>query len=276
MTSARLSPVRRTLAGLLFGLAYACISLTIAGFLLQRTAFDPGHSSSLAHAVLADPQIRKEIVDTIADATASQLGVDKGTLRQTITVVADHPEGAALFEQIIHDAHAHLIGEQTAPVTITGAELVPIVRNQAAADLPAVTLPVPRVGALSFIRTVLAWLLPITGIATLVFVGLGFAAHPERTALLKSLALGLFLIAICVALLGFVVPRFVVPALSDSPWARVPARVADDSLPLLVGTVLVLVGAGLALLASTGMMRKRQRWSTPVSTYRYNEERRWS
>jgi hypothetical protein len=32
----------------------------------------------------------------------------------------------------------------------------------------------------------------------------------------------------------------------------------------------------LALLVGTGMMRRRKRWSTPVSTYRYQEERRWS
>jgi len=257
--------VRRTLAGLLFGLAYACISLTIAGFLLQRTAFDPGHSSGAAHVVLADPAIRQALVNAIADSTATQLGVDKATMRQTVATVAAHPAGAKLFEQVIHDAHAHLIGAQDGPVQITGAELV-----------PTITVPVPRVAVLDIMRTTLKWLLPITAIATLVFVGLGFAAHPERTALLKSLALGLFLIAIFVALLGYVVPRFLIPALSDSPWAGVPARLADDSLPLLVGTELLLVGVGLALLASTGMMRKRQRWSTPVSTYRYNEERSWS
>ncbi len=268
--------MRRTLAGLLFGLAYACISLTIAGFLLQRTAFDPGQSSGAAHAVLADPAIRQALVDAIADSTAAQLGVDKATMRQTVATVAAHPAGAKLFEQVIHDAHAHLIGQQSGPVLITGAELVPIVRNEAAAKLPTVTVPVPRVAVLSFMRTTLKWLLPIMAIATLVFVGLGFAAHPERTALLKSLALGLFLIAILVALLGYVVPRFLIPALSNSPWAGVPARLADNSLPLLVGTELLLVGVGLALLASTGMMRKRQRWSTPVSTYRYNEERHWS
>ncbi|MEQ1704039.1 MAG: hypothetical protein ABMA25_28360, partial [Ilumatobacteraceae bacterium] len=60
------------------------------------------------------------------------------------------------------------------------------------------------------------------------------------------------------------------------PWAGLPAALADDSLGLLVGLELLLVGGALALLAGTGAMRRRQRWSTPVSTYRYQEERSWS
>jgi formate hydrogenlyase subunit 3/multisubunit Na+/H+ antiporter MnhD subunit len=132
------------------------------------------------------------------------------------------------------------------------------------------------VTALDVTRNALKWILPITAIATLALVVLGLAAHPERGALFKSLGLGLLLLAVMVALLGYVVPKWVIPALSDSPWAGVPAALADDSLAMLVGLELLLVGAALALLAGTGAMRRRQRWSTPVSTYRYQDERRWS
>jgi hypothetical protein len=37
----------------------------------------------------------------------------------------------------------------------------------------------------------------------------------------------------------------------------------------------LLVGA-VALIMSTSSMQRRRRWSTPVSTYRYTEERQWS
>ncbi|MDO8364084.1 MAG: hypothetical protein Q7V88_14400 [Actinomycetota bacterium] len=275
--------VRRTLAGLLFGLAYACASLTIAGFLLQRTAFDPDNSADAADVVLGDSQVKAELVNFIADNTATELcpqvapaPCDAATLRVLVATVASNPEGQQLMAKIVHDAHAHLIGEQDAPVQITGQQLVPIVRTQAAASLRPITLPVPKVTALDIANHTLDWLLPIAGIATLVFVGLGFTAHPERSALFKSLALGLLLLAVLAALLGYVVPKFVVPALSDSVWARVPARLADDSLPLLIGMELLLIGGALALLAGTGMMTRRRRWSTPVNTHRYNEERRWS
>ena len=93
---------------------------------------------------------------------------------------------------------------------------------------------------------------------------------------MRSLALGLLLLALLALILGYLVPKFLVPALNDSVWAHMPARLADDSLPLLIGLELMLIGSALALLAGTGMMQRRRRWSTPVSTYRYSEERSWS
>lgn len=277
-------PVRRTLAGLLFGLAYACASLAIAGFLLQRSAFDPGNSADATDVILGDPELKTALVDFISDSVITQLNgpeqlngsVDPATIRANVTAVAGLPEGQKLLAGIIHDAHAHMIGDQKEPVTITGAQLVPIVRDERAATLPTLTLPVPEVTSLVIANHTLDWLLPIALIGTLAFAFLGFTAHPERSALLHSLALGLLLLALLALILGYLVPKFLVPALNDSVWTHIPARLADDSLPLLIGLELMLVGSALALLAGTGMMRRRRRWSTPVNTYRYSEERRWS
>jgi|JI10StandDraft_1071094.scaffolds.fasta_scaffold106260_1 hypothetical protein len=268
--------VRRTLAGLLFGLAYACASLSIAGFLLQRTAFDPDRSAGAADVVLGDEALKQELVVFIADNVAESLGLDGGQMRERVNQIAGTADGAKLMAEIIHDAHAHLIGEQEEPVTITGQQLYEVTRLEAAIVVPPIELPVPKVTALEIANTTLDWLLPIAALATLVFAGLGFTAHPDRTALFESLAWGLLLLAVLAALLGYVIPKFLVPALSDSVWANVPARLADDSLPLLIGLEFVLVGGALGIFAGGGMMRRRRRWSTPVSTYRYNEERRWS
>ncbi|HQZ34435.1 MAG TPA: hypothetical protein PK020_08405 [Ilumatobacteraceae bacterium] len=270
--------MRRTLAGLLFGLAYACASLSIAGFLLQRSAFDPGNSADAADVILGDSELRTELIDFISDSVVTQLNglVDPATIRANVTAVAGLPEGQKLLAGIIHDAHAHMIGDQKGPVKITGAQLVGIVRDERAAALPTLILPVPEVTALVIANHTLDWLLPIALIGTLAFAFLGFTAHPERSALLHSLALGLLLLALLALILGYLVPKFLVPALSDSVWTHIPARLADDSLPLLIGLELMLVGSALALLAGTGMMRRRRRWSTPVNTYRYSEERRWS
>ena len=46
--------IAATCLWLLFGLAYACASLAIAGFLLQRTAFDPDRSAGAADVVLGE------------------------------------------------------------------------------------------------------------------------------------------------------------------------------------------------------------------------------
>ena len=72
------------------------------------------------------------------------------------------------------------------------------------------------------------------------------------------------------------IPKLVPTLLTESVWARIPPRLADQALPLTLGSVLVLTGGGLALFVASSRMGRGRRWSTPVSTYRYREERNWS
>jgi hypothetical protein len=267
--------VRRTLAGVIFGVAYICASLAVSGWLLRRVAFDPQHTSDQAAVVLQDGRIKTQITNTIADAVAVKYGLDQATVRQTVTNTANTPQGAALLGQILHDAHAHLIGAQKEPVQITGAQMVLIVRDQVVADMPPVTLPVERVGALDRVRRILGLLIPLTMFAALAGFVIGFVLHPSRAALMRSLAYGMLLLALLIAVLGYMVPRFALPAFSDSIWADVSARLANDSLPLLIGLTIILGGGGVMLLVGTGLFRRRRRWNAPVSTYRYREERQW-
>jgi hypothetical protein len=281
--------VRRTLAGLLFGVAYVCASLAIGGWLLQRTAFSPSRTSGVAKSVLEDPKIRTEIVDLIAGAAATKLQEQipagqaaptsaeiKATVTGYLTSPATSAAMASEMAKILHDAHAHLIGEQEAPVQITDTQVRDIVRTDAVIGMAPITLPVPKVAALSVARQVLTWLVPIAAIAALVLGLLGLTTHPDRPALLRSLGFGMLLLAVLITLLGYVVPRFAIEAINKSPWARVPGKIADDALPLILALDFVLIGGGVALLVGSGLVRRRRRWSSPVSTYRYREERNWS
>ncbi|MEO5725080.1 MAG: hypothetical protein ABIQ39_11645 [Ilumatobacteraceae bacterium] len=271
--------MRRTLAGLLFGLAYLCASLAIGGWLLQRSAFSPDRSRDAADAVLADGPIRAQVVNLIADATAPQLGAPPAAVSAQINGLLTSPATAQAMSlemaSIIHDAHAHLIGQQKAPVQITADQMRNIVRSDAVSSLPPITLPVPEIGALSFIRQLLTWLVPAAAIAAVLLGIVALTTHPERSVLVRSLGFGLLLLAVLIALIGYVVPKFVVSTFSSNAWARIPALLANDTLPLVIALDVVLVGVGLALLIGSGLLRRRQRWSAPVSTYRYNEERRW-
>ena len=260
----------------MFALAYACASLAIAGFLLQRTAFDPDHSADAAEVVLSDSKLRTELANVIADAVAASLSLNQEEMRLRVQVIASTDVGSQLFSEIIHDIHAHLIGEQTTPVQITGSQLVDATQFAAAIDVPPITIPVPKVTPLEIANKVLGWMVPITGIATVIFVLFGVTAHPDRSSLVKSLGVGLLLLAVLTALFGYVVPKFVIPVLSDSVWARIPAVLADDTLPILIGIELVLVGAAVALLAGTGVIHRRRSWSAPVQVHRYSEDRHWS
>ncbi len=268
--------MRRTLAGLIFGLAYVCASLAISGWLLQRSAFDPNRTGNLASVVLQDSRIKAQISNTIADAVSEQRGLDKIAVRQTIAAVADTPQGAKLFSKVLHDAHARMIGQLRGPVRITGDQMVQVVRNQVVGDMPSITLPVPRVSSLDLMRRVLRWLIPFGALLAVGFFVIGFMLHPNRSALAHSLGYGMVLLALLIAVLGYVVPRYVLPSLSDSIWADVPAHLANDSLPLLVGMAIVLGVGGFMLLVGTGLLKRRRRWNAPVSTYRYREERPWS
>jgi hypothetical protein len=272
--------VRRSLAGLLFGIAFACACLAITGFMLQRTAFDPDATAGASDVILGDTAIHDEMVKIIGDATAAQMypgdPVAAAQVRQTVAFVAGTQPGAELMADVLHDAHEHLIGRSDEPVQITPEQLVEVVRDERASVLPAVTIPVPRVGALAATDDALHWLVPISAIFGVVFLVLCVLAHPEKAALFRTLGIGLVVLAAMLVIFAYVVPRFVPPLLDDSAWARIPPRLADDALPLTLGAALLLVGAGLGLFVSSTRMGRTRRWSTPVSTYRYREERRWS
>ena len=267
--------MRRTLAGLIFGIAYVCASIAISGWLLQRSAFDPDRTGDLAEVVLQDNRIKTQITNTIADAVSSQRGLEKATVRQIVASTASTPQGAEFLGKVLHDAHARLIGQLKGPVRISGAQMVLLVRNEIVADMPSITLPVPRVSALDRTRRILRWTIPFGALIAIGFFVIGFMLHPNRSALVHSLGYGMVLLSLLIAILGYIVPRFALPAFSDNMWADVSARLANDSLPLLVGLAIVLGVGGLMLLLGTGLLRRRRRWNAPVSTYRYREERRW-
>ena len=272
--------VRRSFAGLLFGIAFACASLAISGFLLQRTAFSPDNTAGAAETILDDGPIREALVERVATATASQMYPDdpaaQANVGAVVAQVANTSPGAELMADILRDAHAHLIGQTDEPVQISPQQLVDITRDQRASVLPAVLLPVPRVGALATADTALGWMVPISGIVAIVFFALCFLAHPEKPALIRTLGIGLVVLAALTLTFAWIIPRFIPPLLSDSVWARIPSRMADGSLPLTLAASLLLTGGGLAMFIGSARMGRSRRWSQPVSNYRYREERRWS
>ncbi|MFM8266613.1 MAG: hypothetical protein ACKOA2_01130 [Ilumatobacteraceae bacterium] len=273
--------MRRTLASLLFGLAFATAGATLAGFLVQRVALSPARAGDAADAILGDEAIRAELVRVVADEVTAAIAVSDpqlaATLRTNIETVVSLPAGQALLAGVITDAHARLIGARDEPVVISGEQLVQITRDERAAVIPPIVLEVPTITALDVVRSTLRWLVPIGALATVVLALIGLAAHPDSTEVLRSLAAGLVGLAVLAAVLGYLVPKFVVPVLDDSPWAEAPARLADDSLPLLIGLELVLIGGALAAAAASGMSRRSRRWSAPVASHRYGsgDDRRW-
>lgn len=275
--------MRRSLAGLLFGFASIVGSLALSGFWLQFTAFSPDRTRGAAKAVLEDSEIKNEIADLIARNTVAQLnaatgteGIDPEPVRLLVFNNLKTAEGAKLLADVVADAHARLIGTRDEPVVIERKQMVPLVGNEVAATGEPITLPVEKVAALSVMRQVLKWLVPVAGGLAVVLMLLGFAAHPEKAELLRSLGVLLLGMALLLVVIGYVVPTLILPLLTKNVWVGVVPRLAAEALPLLLGLTLLLVGAGVGCLAGASASRRRDRWSQPIRRTSYREERRWS
>jgi hypothetical protein len=270
--------VRRGLAGLLFFAAAILLALAAGGWWLQRVAFSPSSSRQVAREVFSDPELRGELATVVAGAAADTVGVPENQLTIQVNSVAANPQAAEFLADIVADAHARMVGAG-GPVQITGQQMVEIVRDQRAASLPAVTLPVETVSVLDTIRTTLRWLVPIAAIAGLVAVVLGILAHPARADAFFGIGVFCILAAVLAMVFGYVVPTFLVPALSDSPWIEVIPAAADDQLRTVAGLSCVLAIVGVVLIiTSAGFRRRKTSWSSPVRVNRYGsgEQRRWS
>ena len=143
-------------------------------------------------------------------------------------------------------------------------------RNEVVADMPSITLPVPRVTWLDRIRRVLRWTIPFGVLFAVGFFVIGFMLHPNRAALMHSLGFGMVLLAVADRRAGLHRAAVRAPGPQrQHVGRRIRLDLANDSLPLLVGLAIVLGGGGMMLLVGSGLLRRRRRWNAPVSTYRY-------
>jgi hypothetical protein len=254
------------------------LAIAAGGWWLQRVAFDTTRSADVADVVLENDEIRGEVASLVAAETATVLGVPAAEVRVLVEgyVQSNDPDVRAVLATVVSESHARLIGVREDPVQLTGAQLVQLVRNERAADLGPVTLPVEEVVALGTARVVLGWMVPIAAIAGGVALLLGVVAHPQKAD--AVFGLGVFcLVAAVIALgLGYALPVFLVPAISDETWAAVIPAVADHALPLVAGVAVLLVAVGIALLVAGATARRRKMWSTPVSVGRYSDQHHWS
>ena len=272
--------MRRPIAGLLFAIAFGCACVALGGWLLQRTVLSPQGVADSAAEIMQDAALRNEFSQLIVAGTAEGMypGDTNAPIRVLATVdqVFSIPAGAHLAADVFADAQAHLVGRSEAPVVVSPTQLVQIVRDERAAAVQAMVLDVPRVATWSAIDSVLDLLVPIAAIAALVFFVLCLLTRPDGDVLARSGGIGLMVMAGVVFVFGFVIPAFVPPLLDDSLWSRLSAAAAEASITTVVVVTLVLAAIGIGLYTLSGRMGRRSRWSAPISTYRYREERRWS
>ena len=269
-------PVRRSLGGLILLVAGGLFALAISTLWLDRVAFSPSASTDATFSIIADEDIRRQIATLVAQVDAPSLGVSPVALSETIEALSDRRAMAAQMRRFVAEAHAVVIGDDDGPVQILAVEQVQIVRNEGVALQPAITLPVTEVGTVSIVDLVVSWTWKVAAVAALVATLVGFFIRPERGEFVFAFGLGCAATGVLLVLMGYVVPAFVLPALSADTWMGVFPRLAAYYRNLtLVGALAFLSVGALTTIATSGLRQRRQR-STPLATTRYREDQRWS
>lgn len=272
--------MRWSLIGVMVGVAFACAWLALGGWLLDRTVLNPSISGDEAAAVFADQLVRDEFAGVVTTATAGGMhpGDPNAAARvaATVDLVLTIPEGAEFAAPTLVGIHERLIGAAEGPLLIDPVALAQIVRDERAGGLAPASITVERIAALEITDRVVGTLVPIAAIATAVLLALVALTRPDRDVLARTAGFALLIGALTVVLFRYVVPAFVTPALDDSTWAHVPSLAAQARLRGTLALSALLAVVGGALLFVAGRMGRSRRWSTPVSTYRYREQHRWS
>ena len=140
--------MERSLAGVLFLVAAVAFSLSAGGWWMQRIAFTPDEATDTTAAILEAPDIRLELNTVITGAAAPTLDQPATELSSMLeNVVLSTRAGATVMIPLISQAHDRIIGlRDDEPIQLTGTELIPIVRDQRAADVSTLTLPIQPIG----------------------------------------------------------------------------------------------------------------------------------
>ena len=264
--------MERSLAGVLFLLSGIAFSLAAGGWWMQRIVFTPDDTRATAAAILEEPDIRLELNTVITGAAAPVIEQSTEQLSTTLeTVVLSSRSGAAVLAPIMQRAHERVIGlRDDEPIEVIGLELIPIVRDERAADVQPITLPIQPIGVLKTTRSVIGWLIPVGAALGVVALALGLVTRPDRRDVLRGLGeVGLALAGSMLAF-GYLIPVQFLTAIDNRTWTHAIPRLAIRTLPVVLGTAAIFAVGGVALIIASTTNSKRRQWSTPLSVARYN------
>lgn len=262
--------MERSLGATFFLIASVAFSIAFGAWWLGRSVFTPDGSTDSAVAFLEDADIRRELTALIAPLAAPVMDTSSEDLATRLEAqVFPLREGAAEMAPILKRAHEIIIGEREGPLTITGAELIGVVRDQRVADLPEFKFPLDEIGTLSTFDAATRWMMPIGAGLGLIMTALGLITRPDRREVINAFGELLAVTAAGVLLFGWAIPVYLFTAVDSSTWTKAAPHLAMRSMPATIGTAVVLAvgGAGLILTSRSGGSRKQ--WSTPLATARY-------
>ncbi len=253
--------MRRALAAMLMTIAMLALGFALVGWWLNHTAFNPDITDDIAGPVLANDDVNDQLVRIITANISTGLAeagapIPDETIEQVVRQHTHTASGVALLQDLVTQAHRRVIGESTAPVTISTKQLVSMF-GPAAADLQPIVIPVPEVTPISWLDQTLESTVPMAVTVAIVSGVLSFLVDSDKAASLRGLGIGLLIVAGVLMVLGYLVPVYVVPNTTSSPWVNVVPQIAREHLQVLGGVALVTAGAGLAALTGAATLNRR-------------------
>ena len=233
-------------------------------------AFTPDATRDSAAAILEEADIRIELNSLITSTAAPALGVDAIQLGNYLeNVVLSTRPGAAEMAPIIERIHHHIIGNTDEQVVLTGADLVPVVRDELAYDATPITLPITTIGVLNNFRVSLGWIALVSTAIGLIAVALGVFARPERSDWVRGIGEFFVALAVSFVLFGYLIPVQLLTAIDNQTWTHAIPRLAGRTTPMVFGTSLVLAVVGGALILGASGSGKRRQSLSPLAGARY-------
>lgn len=263
--------MERSLGATFLLIASVAFSLALGAWWLDRTAFSPDATVDSAAAILEDPDIRRELIGLIAPLAAPRLDTNSADLEMMLeTKVLTNRLGAREMAPILEQAHQVIIGDRNDPLRITGEQLIPIVRDQRAAEVATFTLPIEQIGTLSTFDSLDGWTMIGGAALGVVMLALGLFTRPERRELINALGELLVACALAILLFGYAIPVHLFAAIDNRTWTGAIAPLALRTFPVVAGSAAVLaLGGGFLILTARSGAGSRKQWSTPVSMGRY-------
>jgi hypothetical protein len=270
--------MERTLAGMLFLVAAVAFSIAGGAWWMQRVCFTPDDTRDSAAAMLKEPDIRQEINTVVSGVQAPVLGVNAPELETFLEdqILSTHA-GAAVMGPLMKDIHNKIIGNRDDDIVVTGTQMIDIVRDQRAAQIKEVVIPIPVIGTLKTTRTTLHWLIPIAAGIGAIAMLLGIATRPERRDVLRGLGEFFMSMACSMLVFGYLIPVQLMPAIDNGVWTKAIPRLAMRTLPFVLGSAAVFGLGGAALILASMSGGKRRQFSTPLAVSRYRgDDHGWS
>lgn len=272
--------MERSLASFAFTISAVMFALLIGSWWMQHTVFNADHTQNTAEAILQDGDIRDRLATVISTWVAPDLGKNQTEVYDLLDqVVLPSRAGAAEAADMVGRVHEVVIGDtDDEQVVVTGAQLVPLVRDQRATDAPDLVLPFETIGTLKTINSILTWTQLVSAALGLLTLIAGVVLRPEPGDVRRALIEFFGAVAISLAVFGYLIPVYALPAIDNRTWVSIAPRLAMSSIELVLGMIAICVALAVVLLVTNRGGNTRRQWSTPLAAHRFGADSgpRWS